>query len=352
MNQMNSAERINAVLQLKEPDRIPTFEWSINEKTRHGLFPGSSDFDFAEKAELDGIVVYADYKKEPVGNNSFKNEWGITYALTEEDYPTCIESPIKEPGQIAELKIPDPRASWRFKSLKEAVKRFKGEKAILFRLRDASSLPRDLRGMTNIMMDYALNPELVTELVNISVSYYTEMAYAAMEIGADIFWTSDDYCDNRGPIMGPEPWRKFILPGLTRLIKAVKKEGYNFIKHNDGNINSILPEMVNAGIDCIDPIDAEAGMDLKSVKETYGNRIAIKGGVPVTDILVNGTKEDVTGSVKKCIIDGGTGGGYMLSSSSDIISAVNPENYRTMLETLRKYGTYPLNMDKLLSASN
>ena len=61
MESLSSFERIKTVLQLQEPDRIPTFEWSINEKVRNGLFPGSSDFDFAEKANLDGVVVYADY---------------------------------------------------------------------------------------------------------------------------------------------------------------------------------------------------------------------------------------------------------------------------------------------------
>lgn len=347
MNSLNSLERINAALQLQEPDRIPTFEWSINEKIRHSLFPGSSDFDFAEKANLDGVVVYADYKKDWLSKTTFINEWGITYAYTEEDYPTCIDSPIKEPEMADRITIPDPSASWRFRSLKEAVKRFKGKKAILFRLRDASSLPRDLRSMTNIMMDYILNPDLVKKLVDISITYYTQMAYTAMELGADIFWTSDDYCDNRGPIMGPDPWKKFILPGLSQLIKSIKKEGYHFIKHNDGNINSILDEMVEAGITCIDPIDAEAGMDLKKIKDTYGNRIAIKGGVPVASVLTNGTEKDVVKNVKQCIVNGGIGGGYILSSSSDIISAVNPENYHKMLKTVREFGTYPLDIDRL-----
>ncbi|MCF6334750.1 MAG: hypothetical protein L3J12_03305 [Spirochaetales bacterium] len=347
MEKLNSLERINAVLQLQEPDQVPTFEWSINKKIRHSLFPESSDFDFVEKANLDGVVVYADYKKDWLSKTIFKNEWDITYAYTEEDYPTCIDSPIKEPDQIDNIIIPDPCAPWRFDSLKEAVKRFKGEKAILFRLRDASSLPRDLRSMSNIMMDYILNPDLVNKLVEISTSYYTKMAFTAMELGADIFWTSDDYCDNRGPIMGPEPWKEFILPGLTKLIKSIKKEGYQFIKHNDGNINSILEEMVKAGIDCIDPIDAEAGMDLKEIKDKYGSQIAIKGGVPVTSILTNGTEKDVVKNVKQCITNGGMGGGYILSSSSDIIASVNPENYHTMLKTVREFGTYPLDIDRL-----
>jgi uroporphyrinogen decarboxylase len=331
-----------AVLHLEEPDRIPTFEWSINHRVRNALYPGTNEFDFVEKAGLDGVVVYADYEKQWLSDNTYKDEWGITYTITEEDYPTSVDFPIKEPVDIERLPIPDPCAPWRFTSLKEAVRQFKGEKAILFRLRDGYSLPRNLRGMSNLMMDFALNPDLIQRLVDISIDYYTRMAYCAMDIGADIFWTSDDYCDNRGPIMGPEYWRRFILPGLRKLVGAILKEGYFFIKHNDGNIYSILEDMLDAGISCIDPIDTDAGMELGKIKQDHGNRIAIKGGVPLSEVLVNGTHDDVVAAVRHCIATGGPGGGYILSSSSDITAAVTPENYRTMLETLRNNGTYPL----------
>ena len=344
MEKLSGFERVMTVLDLEEPDRVPTFEWSINKQVREAIFPGVSEFDFVERADLDGVIVYADYETERLTEKTYRDEWGITYAETEEDYPTGIDFPVKEPEQIDELVVPDPSTPRRFESLREAVRRFKGKRAILFRLRDAYSLPRYLRGMNNIMMDFALNPDLVQRLVDISIDYYTKMAHSAMELGTDAFWTSDDYCDNRGPIMGPGPWREFILPGLTRLVEVVRSEGYHFIKHNDGNINSILPEMVEAGISCIDPIDAEAGMSLKEIKNTYGDRIAVKGGLPVTGVLVNGTAQDVVQAVRRCITEGGQGGGYILSSSSDIIASVKPENYLTMLEAVRKYGGYPLRL--------
>lgn len=344
MPSMNGYERVMTVLNLEEPDRVPTFEWSINQRVREGIFSGVGEFDFIEQADLDGVVVYADYETERLTEKTYRDEWEITYAETEEDYPTSIDFPVKEPEQIEELVVPDPCAPRRFESLREAVRRFKGKRAILFRLRDAYSLPRYLRGMNNIMMDFALDPGLVQKLVDISIDYYMRMAHCAMELGTDIFWTSDDYCDNRGPIMGPGPWREFILPGLARLVSEIRQEGYHFIKHNDGNINSILPEMVDAGISCIDPIDAEAGMSLKEVKETYGDRIAIKGGVPVNGVLVDGAENDVVQAVHRCITEGGPGGGYILSSSSDIIASVKPENYRTMLEAVRENGKYPLTL--------
>ncbi len=337
-----------AALAREEPDRIPVFEWSINEKIMHHIFPGCGPFDFEELMDLDGVTVYADEKKQWLDKHTYKDEWGITFAKTEEDYPISIDFPLKDPEKADALAIPDPCAPHRFESLKKAVARFKGKRAIIFRLRDAYSMPRYLRGMENIMMDLILNPELVRYLVDVSIDYHIRMAYRAMELGADVFWSSDDYCDNRGPVMGIELWHTFILPGLKRLVAAVEREGYRFIKHNDGNINTILDDMVDAGISCIDPIDAEAGMNLSSIKLKYGHRIAIKGGVPVTSALSLGSEEDVVRETKRCIREGGSGGGYILSSSSDIIASVKPENFKAMVETVRLFGTYPLDMDLLL----
>ncbi|TFG58327.1 MAG: hypothetical protein E4H36_15480 [Spirochaetales bacterium] len=350
VSELSGLERVLAALSLEEPDRVPTFEWSINGRVRETLFPGSSPFGFADKAGLDGVVVYEDQQKENTGSHGYRDEWGITYAETEEDYPTAVGHPLESfDGQAEDiavsLTIPDPQADWRFESLREAVKRFKGRKAIVFRLRDAFSLPRNLRGMQNLMIDFVLNPDLVRQLTDISIDFNIKTAYRAMELGADIFWTSDDYCDNRGPTMGPEIWREFILPGLRRLVQTIRKEGYHFIKHNDGNIRSILPEMADTGISCIDPIDTGAGMDLAETKQNFGSRLAIKGGFPAEPVLCRGAREDVEEEVKRCLKAAAYGGGYILSTSSDIISSVKPENYLAMLEANRKYGTYPLRLD-------
>ena len=342
---MNSLERVLTSLDLQEPDRIPVLEWSVNKHVRNALCPGAGIFDFEEKMDMDGIVVYADYRREWLNGSTYLDEWGITLAETEEDFPVGIDFPLKEPGQLSELKIPDPCASRRFNSLTRAVQRFKGKRALFFRLRDAYSLPRYLRGMENLMMDFLLHPELVEALVNISVDYYTRMAYRAMELGADVFWTSDDYCDNRGPVMGVELWRKFILPGLRRLVSAITAEGYRFVKHCDGNILPILDDLVEAGISCIDPIDLGSGVTLREIKSKYGHRIAIKGGMPI-DLLSNGTPESVTEGVRLCLQEGAVGGGYIFSSCSDVTAAVPSENFQAMLAANRRFGVCPVRPDR------
>jgi uroporphyrinogen decarboxylase len=346
---MSSVERVLTALQGGEPDRIPTFEWLIDRGVVQALCPGCELFAFIERAGLDAVVVYADYRKDWLTSNTFVDEWGITWAVTAEEYPISIGFPLEKAEQMADLQAPDPCADWRFDSLRAAVERFKGKRAILFRLRDSFSLPRYLRGLENLMVDLILDPPLVHALVDLSVDYYTRMAHRAMELGADVLWTSDDYCDNRGPLMGLKRWREFFLPGLRRLVEDLKKAGYLVVKHCDGNVTPILSDLVEAGIDCIDPIDVEAGVSLAQFRAQVGMRVAIKGGVPVGSVLSQGTPEGVVAAVKQCLLDAALEGGYILSSSSDILSSVKPENYHAMLTAMWEYGRYPLDVDRLTS---
>jgi uroporphyrinogen decarboxylase len=109
----------------------------------------------------------------------------------------------------------------------------------------------------------------------------------------------------------------------------------------------LLDSIVAAGSDGIDPIDPLGGMELSVVKARYGDRVAIKGNVDQTELLMYGPPEKVMEEVKACIRDAGAGGGYVCSSSNSIHSGVDPELYRVMVETIHHYGRYPLDMDLL-----
>ena len=121
-----------------------------------------------------------------------------------------------------------------------------------------------------------------------------------------------------------------------------KDLGFMVIKHTDGNLWSIIDLLVDSGIDCLDPIDPVAGMDLAEVKQKYGHRIALKGNVDCAQTLTFKGVEENIAETKHCLRVAAPGGGYILSSSNSIHSAVKPENYVAMRETLERYGTYPI----------
>ena len=93
------------------------------------------------------------------------------------------------------------------------------------------------------------------------------------------------------------------------------------------------------------PIDPVAGMDIAAIKAKYGDRVAIKGNVDCADTLTFGSVDDVIKETLDVIRKAAEGGGFILSSSNSIHSAVKPENYLAMVNTIRAYGTYPIKLD-------
>jgi uroporphyrinogen decarboxylase len=254
---------------------------------------------------------------------------------------------VKDESDMKNLTVPDPDADYRFDSIRNAMKIFDGEKAIIIRLRDVFSQPRDLMGFENFMISFYTQPELVEELMEISVDYNTRLAKNARELGGEIIVVGDDLANNSGLLISPEQYRRMVLPHFKKLIQSFKRLGFYVIKHTDGNIMAVLDDLIDTGIDCIDPIDPLGHMDIAYIKNHYGSRVCLKGNVDCVRTLVDKTPEEVARETKDCILKASIGGGHIISSSNSIHSGINPENYRVFLETVREYGTYPLDLEKL-----
>ena len=342
---MNSYERVLSVLNREEPDRVPTFEWLIDQVVITGMCGKNCSLEqFVDEMDIDGIVATADNKKEVIGENHFIDEWGIEKKSVYTDpLPMAIRSPISNKNDLRRLRIPNPHAPFRMNSLREIVKRYKGKKAIVFQVRDGFSTARDLLGFDKVLMGMLDDPIFIRELVEISTEYYLKLATWAIEEGADIIFSGDDLADNRGPLFNPRLYKEIFLPGFKRLVDGIKTAGAYYIKHTDGNVWELIPYFIEAGVDCLDPIEKPANMDMRKVKKEYGTYLVLKGNIDCRYTLTQGTAEDVRAEVRQCIAEASFGGGHIISSSNSIHSGVNPDNYAVMLESIREYGTYPIN---------
>ena len=195
-------------------------------------------------------------------------------------------------------------------------------------------------GMENLLMAIIAEPELVRGLVEMSVTINLELAKEVAARGVKIVYTGDDYAYNKTTLMSPAHFREYFYPGLKRVIQGFKELGLYVIKHTDGNIWPIMDMIIDSGIDCLDPIDPLGGMDLGEVKAIYGQRVALKGNVDCASLLTFGTTDEVIEATKDALRKGMPGGGYILSSSNSIHSAVKPENYAAMVNTLQEFGRY------------
>jgi uroporphyrinogen decarboxylase len=114
------------------------------------------------------------------------------------------------------------------------------------------------------------------------------------------------------------------------------------ILHSDGKVDSFLPDLVEAGLDGIQALEATAGVDLAGLKKSLGDRLCFFGGLDSSGILCFGTPQDVEENVKKCIKAAGPGGGYFIGPSHDILN-IPWENILAMRAAIEKYRNYPLN---------
>jgi uroporphyrinogen decarboxylase len=146
-------------------------------------------------------------------------------------------------------------------------------------------------------------------------------------------------------MISPQSFRALVKPALARIVESVKcyRADLPVVFHTDGAIASIVPDLVEIGIDVLNPLEPLPATDWPAIKAEYGNRLCFMGGVDVAKAMT-GSVEDVKAEVKRCIDVFGPGGGYILTSANHLQSDVPPGNIMAMFESAREYGRYPLHL--------
>ena len=337
---MTSLERVTAAVKREPLDTVPHFEWAIDKVVVNALMPGGHTYEEFAAAYTDGIYVDIDYDTEDLGDGTLRDEWGMIKKYTKESHPFPLEGPIHNMKELEAYTPPDPYKEGRFKKLKEMLTRYGKEKAIILHMNDIWSIPSRLMAYEDFLCNILEEPEFIKNLVKMTVDAQILIAQEAAKTGCKFIFTGDDVADSNGPTISPIIYEELFYPELKRIIGTYKDLGFFVLKHCDGYLMPLLDFYLNAGIDLLDPIDPIAGMNLKYIKDNYGERIAIKGNVNCATTLVFGTVDDTVAETKHCIDVAKGKTGYICSSSNSIHSSVNPANYKAMIEVIKEYGKY------------
>lgn len=338
---MNSYERVDAALRLRQPDRVPVVESVVDPKVQRAICPAARDFgDFSDFLDLDNVGGGASFKPVKQTTDGWIDEWGVRYMHGSEVVAHPLEGPIRDKGDLLTYQPPDPDAPHRLGSLPDMVRRYKHKRSVWFHHRAAFMWSAYLVGLENLLMAFADDPTFAHELMDKVLAVNVTIARHAVRAGADVIVLGDDYAANWGPMFSREHFRQFVLPRLQTMVDAIHEEGGLAIKHSDGNLWPILDLIVDTGADGLNPIEPVANMNIAEVKAKFGDRICLVGNIDCGELLSHGTAEQVEAAVKQCIADAAGGGGFMLASSNSIHSAVKPENYVAMVRAGRRYGDY------------
>ena len=203
----------------------------------------------------------------------------------------------------------------------------------------------DLVGMENLYYRMFDEPEFVDALLTHIVDYYAEGSRKTFDLAADaidIFFIGNDFGSQTGPLVGEEMFRRFLLPHLKRLIDLGHDYGLEVMLHCCGGFEPLIPCMIEAGLDGLHALQPSCyGMDLKSLKSEFGDKILFNGCIDSHHVLIEGTPDTVRERTREVLDIMKPGGGFVAGASHDTILEETPlENVLAMFDTIHEYGVY------------
>jgi uroporphyrinogen decarboxylase len=190
-------------------------------------------------------------------------------------------------------------------------------------------------GMLSIptmFMTVASEPKLAEELLEKITDYKIGVAKSFVKMKLDTGHVGDDLGTQTGPFVPPRIFTDLLLPQYKRLFKVYKDAGWLMSMHSCGCITKFLPELIEAGLDVLEPV--QPCMDLPFIKKEYGKHLTFWGGIDTQQLLPFGSPDDVRREVGKTIRLMGKGGGHIIAPSQEVMKDVPLANIVAMLETI------------------
>ncbi len=194
-----------------------------------------------------------------------------------------------------------------------------------------------LRGFENALIDYLQHPAKFKRLQKMVFDYTMALLDHWLDSEVDGIYFSDDWGDNKDLLIDPGTWRELWKPLYRELFGRTREAGKHVWIHSCGNVTKIVPDLIELGLNVLNPIQPKA-MDVEQLAKDYGGKLCFYGGVDVQDTLPHGTPEDVRKEVKYYIDTFGRfNGGYIGGVSHTVISDVPLENIVALYAAFEEY---------------
>lgn len=191
----------------------------------------------------------------------------------------------------------------------------------------------NLRGFENALMDAVVEPDFYGEMLDRLMQLYLTFVEYTVDLPVDAILFGDDWGDQRGVILGPERWRRFLKPRWAKLYAAVHASGKLVISHCCGSVAAIMPDIIEIGLDVLESVQPEAaGMNPYQLKRKWGDKITFWGGLGSQSTVPRGTPGEVRREIRQLKSVMGRGGGYILSPAKPLQPETPIENAVAMVE--------------------
>jgi uroporphyrinogen decarboxylase len=348
---MTRKERFLMAVRGKQPDRVPMFDFLFQQPMYEALIgrrpEGYNSRDAVECAlalEHDGVWLpfggFSRFQPKKLDEKRYIDEWGTTFQKEDTSWPidAPIDHPIKSRDDLAAYVPPDPTLPGRDQQIVEAAAMKNDDIALLGGVGGPFTTTWMLMGYERICFALYDEPEMITSCCRIANEYNKEAARRSVDAGCIGMWLSEDLGDSHSGLMSTEHFRKYILPFIAELAEYIDGLGVPVLFHSCGCITQYLDDLTQTKIASVHPLQRTAGMDLKAVKEQYGDRFCIIGNVDSSRTLPFGTPDDVEKEASEAIKIAAPGGGFVLASDHSLHDGIPLENILALRDAGLRYG--------------
>jgi uroporphyrinogen decarboxylase len=351
---MTPRERVLACLHGEKPDKVPMRDapltWTIERWEREGMRPGGFPDDFFENC-LDGtdILDYSalyppDEVLEDDGYSKVVRRWnGLVMRILPDrnSTPHVLDWDIKTRADWEALRerqrpldadcvsqsgaewlraIGEQRQSWCCLTLDGLFARVQ------------------FMSMEETLPVLLEEPEWMKAVADDGADFMIQAIDLVRQQGVrlDGLYYNDDIAYKNGPMFSPTVFREIFKPGITRVCDYVHSFGGHVFMHTDGYITPLIPDIIEAGVDILDPLEAKAGVDLTELRDRFGRQLVWEGNIDAMK-LYYGTKQDIEDEVKSKL-SLFPEGGYIYRLDGPISEEASYDNYRWLIDCVHKYG--------------
>ena len=363
---MRHRDRVLTALSHQAPDRCPmqisfTPEFADRLKANlqvqgrglHNPHGGGNTYELERLLDQDMLLtsvgwVNGYYAPGYQDVESYTDEWGVVWKCVqyttrfgEGKYTEPFGHPLGEDAAVETYRAPDPHRPELYTEAARVIRDFADEYWIV------GVVPTTifesawaLRGYDRLMMDLLLNPDLANGILDFTYRYHRVATQKLVEMGVDMVWLGDDFGAQKSMLVSPATWRGYFKPRMAHLIASLKSINpqVKIAYHSDGNIYPIIPDLVEIGLDVLNPVQP-AAMDPAKLKKDFGDRLCFWGSIDLQHTLPYGTPADVAAEVRTRIDTIGRDGGLIIGPTHNVQLDTPLENFWAMVETIKSTNT-------------
>lgn len=354
---MKHRDRVLMALSHEQPDRCPmqvSFTPEFASRLRmdmlqksgqaHNPHGGGNTYELERALDQDMLLTsvgWANSYYQEAG--TYTDEWGIGWKQCEYttrfgkgSYTEMATHPLAEDAALETYQPPDPTRPALYLDAARTLKEFKDEYWIVgVTVTTIFECAWALRGLEQILVDFALNPEIAERILDIPYHYHLTAAKRLVQTGVDMVWTGDDVGGQNAMIISPNSWRRFLKPRMAQFIAELKaiNPRVKIAYHSDGMIKPIIPELIEIGVDVLNPIQP-ASMDPAQLKREFGDKLCFWGALDEQRTLPFGMPAEVCQEVTERLKTMGKNGGLILAPTHHVQLDTPMENFWAMVRTI------------------